>query len=353
MVGQYIESRRSFHLAVVFFTVLALALIVLDLVLRNVHVAIGSLCPFLITALVTLTWPRPFRARLTETALEVETPPLIIPYPEMQGLVTPGRPPHPYKTGPRDYPIQVLHGGGELWIPAPLNVRSDDVFSFLLRQFVRRRSGQVNPLLWGYREAMERRYGHQCVWTFRARAVLGGDRREPQLAAFFFGWCLAGVIWMVFGGLTDALGWFLAGLMATILGGVFGMLFLIEGRKMMPRIKKWRQASLVICPEGLALIQGNFPGMLRWDQVRNAKLVGKPAADLLTWEDVIPGIMLEVERGRIFIADLYDCPLSLIYQHIAYYWRGEDLPASPAGAWRPPDKQVPHAEDFDEGIQTS
>jgi len=87
------------------------------------------------------------------------------------------------------------------------------------------------------------------------------------------------------------------------------------------RIRNWHQASLVICPVGLAMVQGDMEGELRWNEVLNVELRSRAQGFHLTSETTRPGIVLSVEGARIVIADIYDRPLQDVYENILHYWR--------------------------------
>ncbi len=135
MVGQMIRSPWSPPVGVFLWLLIAVSLDVLAAVEANVHYAVLSLWPWLAAGFLWRVRNRPFIARFTETALEVEQPPQQILYANLQGLLAPRRPANPFKAGPRSYLIQVIHTGGVLSIPARIDVPSDEVFSFLYRQF--------------------------------------------------------------------------------------------------------------------------------------------------------------------------------------------------------------------------
>ena len=80
-------------------------------------------------------------------------------------------------------------------------------------------------------------------------------------------------------------------------------------------------SSLVLSPVGLALVQGDLQGELRWEQLRDVQLVSKPRFFQMGQENVRTGIWLRVEGAQIVIADIYDRPLPIIFERIKAYWR--------------------------------
>jgi hypothetical protein len=340
MTGTTIESRPSFPLGALAWATAATALDFVAVATATAHWAVLSILPWLAAVLAWWLLPRPFRAHFTETALEVDEPPVTIPYADLQGLLAPGRPANPYKAGPRAYPIQVLHPGGVLRVPAALDVPSDDVFFFLYRKFSSQTARDVHPSLAEYRRRKEREYGPARVWCYRARAHLGAGTQHPGLVAFFLALTLSGIPWIAWGVARKEEGWIAAGAVCgLLLGGLFSLLLWLVSRHSIaaPRLKAWRQASLVVCPDGLALHQGDMTGQLRWEEVRDVTYGKARSAPGLR------GIVLKVAGAAILIADVYDHPLSLIHQQICYYWRGDPADADRVRDWGPSQSFDPDA----------
>ena len=323
MIGQTIEYRPSLPVGSIMFLLAALALDVLAIMLREVDVAVLSLLPWLAALLLLRVRPRPFVARFTETAVEVEEPPLEVPYASMQGLLAPRRPTNPFKAGPTSYLIQVIHTGGVLRIPARLNVPSDEVFSFLFRQFSPCGSRDVPPALADFLRHKERTFGPERVWTYRARPYFGRFKQYPGWSALFAALTLASGAWLAWGIVNKQAGWVAGGFFGLIFGIVFSVALWAAGRQSLGIGRSWRQAGLVIAPDGLALAQGDMIGQLRWDEVRDVKIgTASQAFQVTASTQNIRGIVLKVEGAVIVIADIFDRPLALIHQHICHYWRG-------------------------------
>ncbi|HEY7422643.1 MAG TPA: hypothetical protein VH682_00150 [Gemmataceae bacterium] len=326
MIGQTIEFRPSLPLGAILWLLLAVLLDVLAAVQGNVHLAVGSLFPWLFALFLWRTRTRPFTARFTETTLEVDEPPVEVPYANLQGLLAPRRPANPFKAGPRSYRIQVIHTDGVLRIPARLNVPSDEVFSFLYRQFSPSGSRDVPATLVDFLRRKEREFGREHTWTYQARAHRGQTKSHPRLMAFFLALLVAGGGWLAWGIVRGQGGWIAGGIFGLVWGGLFSFLFWLSGRQSLAGVRKGRQAGLVIAPDGLALAQGDMVGQLRWDEVRDVKL-GKSAASFQFTMSAqsLRGIVIKVEGAAIVIVDVYDRPLALIYQNICHYWRGQSL----------------------------
>ena len=324
MIGQIIESRPQLPLGGSLWLLLAVGLDVLAVVQANAHLAVASVFAWFVGVLLWRIRERPFTARFTEAALHVDEPPLEVPYADLQGLLAPRRPANPFQAGPRSYLIQVIHSSGVLRIPARLDVPSDEVFSFLYRQFSPSGSRQVPSKLMDFLRHRERRFGPEQVWTYKARLHLGRSKRHPRLKAFFLALLLAAPFWIALGIVQNQHGWIGCGVCGLFFGGLLTLLFWLEGRQGLVGVRGWRQAGLVVAPDGLALVQGDLVGELRWDEVRNVN-VGKATSgfEFTAADQPLHGIVLKVEGAVIVIADVYDRPLALIYQNIRYYWKGQ------------------------------
>ncbi len=179
-------------------------------------------------------------------------------------------------------------------------------------------------------------FGPERVWTYRARSHLGRNKQYRGLTAFFLALTLASAGWFAWGIVRQEPGWIVGGVAGVFFGVMLTLVYWLAGRQSLASVRKWRQAGLVIAPDGLALVQGDLVGELSWDEVREVKLgkaesafwitaLGSPwlSYEVTTSGQQNKGLVLKVEGAVIVIADIYDRPLSLLYQHIRYHWRGE------------------------------
>lgn len=329
MIGQTIESRPRPPLGVIFWLIGAVVLDVLAVVNGNINLAVGSFFPWLVALFLWRLRERALTVRFTETALAVEEPPLEVPYADLQGLLAPRRPINPFKAGPRSYVIGVIHRDGVLHIPDRLNVPSDEVYSFLFGRFSPGGSRDVPKLLTDYLRHKERIYGPERVWSYRARTRLGQGLQPRRLRAFFLALLLSGIIWLIWGSVRREEGWVAGSVAPLIFGGLFSLLlWLMNRRPGYAAARQWKKSGLVISPDGMALVQNDLVGELRWDELRDVKLSRSNSWQFFQlvpdWHGgTAANILLKVEGAAIVIADVYDRPLALIYQNICHYWRGK------------------------------
>src|SRR5262249_4134951 len=220
--------------------------------------------------------------------------------------------------------VQLIHAGGVIRIPPRLNVRSDELFAFLLDQVPRSGSRNLPEVLAKYCAQQEARFGPERVFSYRARPHRARSRRRIAIALCVASG-LAGLSWIVAGLLLgkDREPWIVFGIFVAVFAGLFALAFRFESAT--PKVSNWRQSGLVIGPLGLALIQGEMRGELRWDELRHIRLGSKPGFFEVRLSGArLRGIDLVVEGATITIADLYDRPLRLIHARLLAYWQGQD-----------------------------
>ena len=342
MIDRRIESRPPSPVWFALWLALGLLMLIGGLLADKPDVAIGSALPLCLAAGVRAARPKPFGASFTVEGLHVDGVEEPILYTSMEGLAGEGRPRDPTKPSKRRYPIRLGHEGGVLHIPGRLDVHPDEVYRFLLKLRPEGGSREVHADLHEHVLVNEASFGPERVWTYRAarhmlKAPPKRGLRSISLAALAAAsvWIIVGTLmpershWAVVGGI----GAFYAVLM-------FAVSFADQTGK--PKIKRWRESSLLVSPAGIAMIQGDLRGEMRWEEVRDVKLVdraiGSDIAAILAFgwlgaalvrgghagagvtHGRIGMIALKVEGGEVLIQDIYDRPIYTIYERIMKYW---------------------------------
>jgi hypothetical protein len=328
MIDSTIQSKRHFSWwAAVFFT-LGLGLVVWGMVMPSRHLAILSILPFALSVSLGLIPPRPFAAHFTADSMEVMNPPVTVPYASIVSLRSARGSVTLEKLGKGQFTFNVIHHGGVVTVPAAIDAPSRDVFLFLADKLSPCASRAVPPMLAGYFKRHAETFGEDKLLTYKAREHLGhkfGYRRSP---VFWLTIAATGAIWI---GIALVAGqgfvtWMGVGIPA-LLFGFFGWLIALVASAASPAngISKWQESGLVISPVGIALVQGDLRGELRWDELRDVKRKAQSAggAILTSSSNVVHGIGLEVEAAHFVIADIYDRPLFMIHRQLMKYWRGE------------------------------
>jgi hypothetical protein len=111
-----------------------------------------------------------------------------------------------------------------------------------------------------------------------------------------------------------------------------GVLLLPRAQRVWPgRLEQEQQGGLVVAPGGLALVQGELRGELRWDEVRKVQFV--PAlGKAKRGEGFASAILLvDIPGSRLFLRDVHDQPLTRIHEHIGRHWPvpREEQPTAP------------------------
>ena len=322
MIGTSVEGPASFPFGAVLFGMTGLGLVGVAIFTAAVHYAIGALLPFVLALLLWKARRPAFSAQFTEKAIETSCPHLVLPYENLQGLAIKLRSQLPNRETPQFFPLQVFHAMGVLEIPSRLNVPSIEIYDFLRHRIPPGHAPEINLTLSDYLQRQEGMFGKDRVWSYGARQRLSRTQTNRQPRAVCLAMFLTGIVWMIVAAAGNGFfGWFVAGVLLVVFGGPFYLLFLLPPALPGGRIRNWHQASLVICPVGLAMVQGDMEGELRWNEVLNVELRSRAQGFHLTSETTRPGIVLSVEGARIVIADIYDRPLQDVYENILHYWR--------------------------------
>jgi hypothetical protein len=323
MTGCPVESRPSFPWSALGWLVIAGVLVASALAEKNPHPAIAALLPFFIAASALIQREKRFVAELSEESLEVREPVnLSLPYTHMEALRARRRgDPDPRRPGKPAYPITVLHTAGILSIPKRLTLPSDDVYRFLYGCFTPGGSRDVGPRLQQHLEEQIALFGADKVWSYRARAFLGTRALSGGLATFIWPAVLTGLVWI---GLTLAGGryviWGPVGFLVLSIAGCLALLSWSASRAQARAIKDWRRSSVVISPAGLALVQGDIQGEMKWRELKKVSYKSSRGSFQASDSPGL-GIVLSLEGADVVVADIYDRPLYAIYERILNYWQ--------------------------------
>jgi len=317
MTGERLESRGDIPWVSLWLLAVGLGLAAAGLIFGTHWLVTGAALPLAIGGSMCLFGREPpLTATFRANGLEVEgaAAPVLVPYASIQNITAGGRLADPAKFRKESSPIAVVHDGGLLEIPSRLNVPSHEVYRFLADRVPDDGGRDVNPVLAEYLETQERQFGRDRVRTYCAASRrLTGARRGYR--AFLFGLIGTGTAWTVsgFSGF-DETAWGAAGIVCAFLGAI---LYAASFGEAIGAIKNWKKASLVIGPEGMAMVQGDIQGEVRWPELLEIRFNAKPRGlSLSNQRAMLPGILLRVKGADILIADIYDRPLYVIYNRI-------------------------------------
>jgi hypothetical protein len=319
MIGERLESHGLLPWGELLLLAVALGLVAAGLIYGINGMVIGAVLPLAMGGtLWFLGRERPLTATFREEGLEIETAaePILVPYASIQNIKVGGRLADPAEFRKSACAITVLHKGGLLRIPSRLNYPSHEVYRFLAERVPDNGGRDVNPVLADYLARQEQYFGPESVRTFRAV----GRRLTPErigYRAFSIGLMLTGVAWSALGfSEFVATEWGWAGILCIVLGAFLYAASYAESMSPGP-VRNWKGASLVIGPQGMAMVQGDIQGEVHWPELLEIRFNARPGGfNFGNVNAMIPGILLRVKGASILIADIYDRPLYVIYNRI-------------------------------------
>lgn len=274
---------------------------------------VGAL-PFGVAAGILLSRGRPTVFRVEETQLQFEQPTdEVIRYEDLEAVVT---------TGDRRgrFPIQLNHNNGATVIPDRLSVSSEELLAFLESKLPRVRKPPIPSALIGYRDEQAAKFGEERVYSFvgRPKAI---HRPSYTGVGAMLGFAVAAVVMAAVGTVADPRNesWLGAGLGLALFGVFIAFVLYVSGRALKTSDAR---AGLVVTPVGIAMVQGDSKGKLRWDEVRAIEHPPVKRMGTARTANSRNGIGLLVDGAYIIILDYYNRPAEVIYDLLHDYWNG-------------------------------
>jgi hypothetical protein len=319
MIGERLESQRKLPLGALLLLITGVGVGATGWVFGNHDVVTAAVLPLALgLTFFVRAQERFFTATFRDEGLEIESTgePTLVRYQGIRNITVGGRPADPAGFAGSSCPITVVHESGLLNIPARLNFPSHEVYRFLAARVPETGGREVNPVLGEYLKREEQQFGPDAIWTFRAASqrVPGG---RPGYRTFFIGLIVAAAGWIVLGfsGFAEVI-WGVAGIVCAFVAASFHAASSGQAMAAAPALKNWKNASLVIGPRGMAMVQGNIQGEVCWPELLEIRFRTKPSGFNLGHPNAIPGIILRVKGASILIADVYDRPLYVIHNRI-------------------------------------
>lgn len=303
-----IVARRDFRVGIWIWLALGIAAVGTALYFRQRDLGWLAVWPLALAFFLWFFRERTFELQLGDSSLALSDG-RSIAYEHIERVRTLGD----SAKNPGAFPIFVRHTGGHFTIPAKLDTPSSDLLAWL-QQKAPPYVLQINSRLHEYLTAQESLYGNRI-------AIYVGETKQPEVKH----WGLAKAV--VFASLVCAVAAFAAyatgaGSDGSMIIGVVSAIVFIVGAigtflsysRSQPR--QIESAGLVVSPAGLAMVQGDLAGELRWEEIRSAKLSKGMVA--VGGSQQVQGacIRLTVAGATIQIADIYHEPISHIYASI-------------------------------------
>jgi hypothetical protein len=267
---------------------------------RNVHCALAALLPAVLLAAIVAGRPRSCRVLFDDTGLRTADLRSSIRYDAICGLLVNSSPCLPEKAPWRGV-VRVLTPTTRIELAGRFDVSRDKVLRFLLDRIPRGGRMPHQPALRDFAEAQRVEFGAERVWTFRAAERCPG-RSQLKYAAWGLA-CVSG-IWIAASALSR--GWAAAAVVPFVFALLFALLASQSNRGRVAVGANWREAGLVIAPVGLAMIQGDLNGTIRWSEIRMTTFRGG-------------SLIIHVAGAAVTIADVYDRPIQQIAELIWAY----------------------------------
>lgn len=320
-----VESRSKFPLGATLLALAGIGVACLTFVNGRIGFAVGSI-PFLTTAFC-FWWARPraFVAEFSEEAIVLKSSDQVIPYESITYLDFAAR---CDKTGEyisKPAELLVTHDAGEFSIPANIDHPSVDVYEFLFERFIPRDDFPLDPILEDFVNEQEDLFGPEKVYCFCARKNAAkkkaGRRFFTKLAAGLASGALA---WVAAGALLMQEDWYGGALTLGVLAILFFLIGVARRRTPAAGIKNWDLAGVVVSPIGVAMIQGQLKGKMKWDEIKAVSL-GMAAKNFeYSSTRSTPGVVLKFDGGALTIVDIYNQPLPYLFSVIQDFWQGGD-----------------------------
>ncbi len=317
MTGEIVESQPSGGRAAALFTVLAFLLGALLLAVPKNQGWPVAFLPLGIAAGIWLGRDRRVVFHIAETRLEFERPQESFVEYESLESVTIRR-----KRGSEHFPIQLRHRGGTTNIPAQLSVSSLRLLHFLDERLPPFRNENLPDALVGFREEQIAKFGEDRVFSFGGR-MKGAEPPSYKWIGALLGLALSAIFMWIIGCLAQPASqteWTQAGLIIAFFSTFFAFLNWLSGRSKQKR--DTRQSGLIVGPTGIALLQGDVKGKMRWDELKAIEHPPVKRFGTRRTADSKHGIGLLVDGGYIVIFDYYNRPADEIYRILREFWNG-------------------------------
>lgn len=298
LAGQTIEARSAPPVAAWAFLLIALAMLALAAGIGNVHWAMGAVFPAVLSTIIWLRRPRRRTFSIDDRGLAMLDRGEAVPFDSIKEITVDGVRWCPEAVATLKSPLLIHHARGVLTVPPRLNVPADELFRLLNQKMPAPAPRECPPLLASYHAEHTEKFG-----TAKVTLIHGRRRFHPMptwtalfnlaLAATITGiaWLLLasiGTEWFPHKDQRDA--WLGAGSVALIIGIPFWIFAAWRSTASPSSIKIAKEACLVLTPAGMAMVQGDLKGAMRWEEVRKVRHVPGGTSILLT----VPGSTLQV-----------------------------------------------------------
>jgi hypothetical protein len=309
MIGHTIETPARFSWGSIVFALIGTAFVTGAIVEKNPHLGVFAVLPIALAIALWRVASRRLVALVHEDRLELLEPRGTVYYDELRSVTL-------ANSGSRNAMLLIATEENALEIPTTANVPLAEIEQYLA-PFVRvPPRSEPHPDMAEYVRQQRETFGADRVAVYTAGGVArpsmaaAKSRRGPAVCVALM---LSGVLWClapIFVKGDDAIGWLGGGFMLAVFGFLFWLLFRQGGQTSRKVARKLADSCLVISPLGVAMIQGDVRGKLRWDEIRDVRHKGHNAGLQVNAANV--GLFLIIEGSMVHIQNIYNAPLAEI-----------------------------------------
>jgi hypothetical protein len=314
MIGERLESEGKFSFGAVVWVLISLGFLGFAAKEGNTQLALFAVLPFCLGAGLWYGAARRFVAMVLEDRIEFLQPKYTLRYRDMRTVLYDDSPNIPAKQLIIESRLTIIR------LPAHLKLPLPELHAFLSERICPTEELDPHPDMANYVQAQRESFGSERVEVYRSRSY----SRETSLrlsnrgAYACVGVMIAGVIWIVASFLLnyrDHMAWTIWGFVVIFFGGLFCYYFSQKTMAKSQMNKGNADSCLVISPLGIAMIQGDIRGKLRWDEIRSVVSLGKAKGFHM---HAVQGMQILVDGSMIQILDIYNEPLSAIETRIRH-----------------------------------
>lgn len=321
--NQIIELQRRFPLDLAIMGLVGIGLLALGLTGGETGWSLLAVCPIAYAIIGALRRERGVSLELDRSGISVQGQGITIPFEDLEAVTVNGQPYFESMRQGAARRMEISHRQGVLLVPCPLTVPVRDLAIFLRGKIQGvPRAESVDGPLGEWRDEQRDAFGVERVWAVGRRAALPASINYRGLSTLAAAVLVSGVVWLLASGSIDDDGmWTALGVSAIILGALFGLMALMAGRRDGAQQAAWKNAALVMGPQGIALRQGPLNGKLGWSDILAISGQKTRRLGIGSRSELRAGIRLKIAGARVLIEDVYERPLAMIEAKLREYWR--------------------------------
>lgn len=291
---------------------------------QDLNCLLLALLPFVVVGFIILTWPRRQTWLWEEDGLSLKNGEEKVLFNEIQGVTLRGACPKPEKAKKKGW-LSINHARGTLFLPPNVIPAVHLLYQSILDKVSIPSGAPESQKLKKYYEQQLETFGPEKVFAFNPRFDVDHRGNNNAWVAFWMILFGIGVAWITRGVIDEKSKPMIVSGIFVVFVSTIGMIVPVVNKsqiKKMPLgVVNWREAGLVVGPMGIAMVQGNDSGILKWEEVKGVAL-GR--AFVLAGGNRNPfrrTLFVQVKGADVCVVDIYNYPLAKIYQLIQSYWK--------------------------------